>query len=84
MHDRYAEPHPAAKWPLSANISDPVRASIVCESPAQLLGAVGWFKNSGPITNSASDESLVLLRAKNKFAFPRTEVCHFSIFDCVT
>ena len=27
----------AAAWPLCANILDPVRASVVCSGPAQIL-----------------------------------------------
>jgi hypothetical protein len=28
---RYSPPHPAAVWPLTANILDPIRLSIVCQ-----------------------------------------------------
>ena len=34
---RYAPPHPKATWPLSANILDPVRASVVCSGPSQII-----------------------------------------------
>ena len=34
---RYAPPHPKAVWPLSANILDPVRASVVCSGPSQII-----------------------------------------------
>ena len=34
---RYAPPHPKAIWPLSANILDPVRASVVCSGPSQII-----------------------------------------------
>ena len=32
----YAPPHPAGHWPLSANILDPVRLSLVCDGPGQV------------------------------------------------
>ena len=30
-------------WPLCANILDPVRASVVCSGPAEILRVLGWF-----------------------------------------
>ncbi len=33
----YAPPHPRCKWPLAANILDPVRVSLVCHGAAQVL-----------------------------------------------
>ena len=32
-----------AAWPLCANILDPVRASVVCGGPGQMLQVAGWF-----------------------------------------
>ncbi len=43
-------PHPCSKWPLSANIADPVRASIICNGPAQILQAVHWFQDATAAT----------------------------------
>ena len=34
---KYAPPHPRGVWPLAANILDPLRASVVCDGPAQIL-----------------------------------------------
>jgi hypothetical protein len=34
---KYGPPHPGARRPLSANILDPVRASVVCTGASQLL-----------------------------------------------
>jgi hypothetical protein len=34
---KYGPPHPECRWPLSANILDPVRASVVCTGASQLL-----------------------------------------------
>ncbi len=34
---KYGPPHPGGRWPLSANILDPVRASVVCSGASQLL-----------------------------------------------
>ncbi len=51
-------------WPLPANIQDPVRASIVCEYPTQILQVLNWFVGGN------SDEKFTVIRIKNKFAFP--------------
>jgi hypothetical protein len=40
IRGRYAPPHPRGEWPLCANIMDPVRTSVVCNSPAKILEVV--------------------------------------------
>ncbi len=71
------------KWPLCANILDPVRASVVCNGPAQILQVLQWFAGSNPsrtsevqetIENGATVRLLPLCRVKNKFAFPKEEL----------
>jgi hypothetical protein len=57
-----------AQWPLSANILDPVRASIVCNGAAPILEVVGWFTKHG------GEEGLRVCRIKNKFSFRRDEL----------
>jgi hypothetical protein len=67
---RYAPPHPAAVWPLCANILDPVRLSLVVEGPARLLDVAMLF-------TGAEDDcttGLPVLRVKNLFALSRSEV----------
>jgi hypothetical protein len=64
---RYAPPHPAAIWPLSANILDPVRLSLVVDGPALMLEVAQWFTGN----NSAE---LRVLRVKNRFALQRAEI----------
>ena len=34
---KYVAPHPKAVWPLSANILDPIRASVVCSGPSEMI-----------------------------------------------
>jgi hypothetical protein len=60
---RYAPPHPRSRWPLAANILDPVRCSVVCQGPAQILQAAphphtqiiccviecSWTRNEVPV-----------------------------------
>eukprot|EP00291_Cryptomonas_curvata_P027473 CAMPEP_0172208936 /NCGR_PEP_ID=MMETSP1050-20130122/34795_1 /TAXON_ID=233186 /ORGANISM="Cryptomonas curvata, Strain CCAP979/52" /LENGTH=560 /DNA_ID=CAMNT_0012888675 /DNA_START=1 /DNA_END=1683 /DNA_ORIENTATION=- len=58
----YAPPHPSSIWPLCANIMDPVRATIVCSSPAEILQVAGWF------SNHEDETSLIVCRVKNKFS----------------
>ena len=50
-------------WPYSANILDPVRASIVCDGPNEILETFAWFASRDSATG------LRLCRVKNKFAF---------------
>ena len=74
--DRYAPPHSSAVWPLSANILDPVRASVICCEPSHILEAVSWFQEAESKIGSAEcyENEFTILRAKNKFALPREEV----------
>jgi hypothetical protein len=55
-------------WPYSANILDPVRASIVCDGPNEILESFAWFESR----NSAT--GLRICRVKNKFAFKNEEL----------
>jgi hypothetical protein len=59
---KYLPPHPAATWPLSANILDPVRASVICCGANQMVQIVQWFVLGGPAVG------LRVFRVKNKFA----------------
>jgi hypothetical protein len=67
---KYAPPHPRARWPLSANILDPVRVSVVCEGPSQVLETVEWFMRLDPDQRRV----MAVVRAKNKFSDAREEV----------
>jgi hypothetical protein len=65
-----------AKWPLCANILDPVRAAVVCSGPAEILEVLDWFLGRGE-KGAAGGEGLRLLpvcRIKNKFAFSKDEI----------
>lgn len=91
---RYAPPHPCATWPLTANIADPVRTSIICSGPAQLIQAVKWFEDSAAassiehlnctpdITSGASRPQPgnigPVLRTKNMFYMSRSMVHNIS------
>ena len=59
-----------AEWPLTACILDPVRASVVCEGPAQMLEAVKWFTCQ---PQGRRSHQLVPCRIKNKFARERAD-----------
>jgi hypothetical protein len=73
-------------WPRCAQILDPVRASVVCGGPAQMLEVADWFLQNGGslpelsrIEESKSCEAgriaaLPVCRIKNKFAFSRDEL----------
>ncbi len=60
---KYAHPHPRAEWPLCANILDPIRASIVCCGPRQVLRVLSW------LLEQQDPAGLKICRVKNKFAF---------------
>ncbi len=71
-----------AGWPLCANILDPVRSSVVCRGPAQILQVFQWFGGSNPrMMNEFHEEAqsttvrlMPISRVKNKFAFPKEEL----------
>ena len=65
---KYVLPHPMAIWPLSSNILDPVRASLVCDGPEHMLEVLSWF------TGGEAETGLRVCRIKNKFAFADAEV----------
>jgi hypothetical protein len=62
-----------AAWPHSAAIMDPVRLSIVCTGPSQIVQAANWFV-SGSRGSFVSEKELPVLRVKNKFAFAPEEL----------
>ncbi len=79
----YATESNGGGWPLCANILDPVRSSVVCSGPAQILEVFKWFAGSNPSMMSdfqevAQSRGTVRLmpfsRVKNKFAFPKEEL----------
>ena len=60
---KYGQGHPRGRWPLAANILDPVRATVVCEGAQQILEIVEWFgtaKKSGVL-------GIKICRIKNRF-----------------
>ncbi len=65
-----------AKWPLCANILDPVRASVVCSGPAEILEVLDWFLGRGDngATGRERPRLLPVCRIKNKFAFSKEEI----------
>eukprot|EP00277_Geminigera_cryophila_P009701 CAMPEP_0179406640 /NCGR_PEP_ID=MMETSP0799-20121207/1011_1 /TAXON_ID=46947 /ORGANISM="Geminigera cryophila, Strain CCMP2564" /LENGTH=1271 /DNA_ID=CAMNT_0021177735 /DNA_START=198 /DNA_END=4013 /DNA_ORIENTATION=+ len=65
---KYIAPHPACRWPLTANIMDPVRVTLVCSGPNHLLQTVRWF------VASQAQSGLTVSRIKNKFLLPESEV----------
>jgi hypothetical protein len=62
-----------APWPHSAAILDPVRLSIVCAGPSQIVQAANWFISGSKIEARGAKE-LPVLRVKNKFAFAPDEL----------
>jgi len=77
---KYAPPDPRGTWPLSANILDPVRTSIVCSGgPAQILEVANWIVAGSGATASGqtslkSCAQLTVIRTKNRFSQPRDQV----------
>jgi len=53
---------PEMELPLAANILDPVRATVVCDGPAEMLEVAQWLLNHG------EKEQIPVVRVKNKFA----------------
>ena len=65
---KYMPPHARSKWPLTANIMDPVRLAIVCDGAKHVLQVVHWFLMTQASTG------LTVCRIKNKFLVPEREV----------
>ena len=78
------------KWPLCANILDPVRASVVCNGPAEILEIFNWFTGrtvasqkgvdrgqeleDGTASSNVGNVLMPVCRVKNKFALPKEEL----------
>jgi hypothetical protein len=63
-----------AAWPLTAQILDPVRASVVCQGPAEILEVAHWFLEEGRAAARGGRECqsrLKVCRVKNKFALEK-------------
>jgi hypothetical protein len=56
-------------WPQSARIVDPIRASIVCNGPAQILEAFLWFSQG-----LDGRPRVPICRVKNRFSFDKGEI----------
>ncbi len=84
-----AEDSSCGGWPLSANILDPVRASVVCRGPSQILQVLKWFTGREPTARGVDgcgaqadacgsgvidSPVLPVCRVKNKFAFAKEDL----------
>jgi len=58
---KYAPPYPHSQWPLTAHITDPVRLSVVCSGPSDVMQTVRLF------VDTQSQTGLTVCRIKNKF-----------------
>jgi hypothetical protein len=58
----YGVPGSTGVWPFAASILDPVRVSVVCEGPSQILQVLSWFNDS------CEETGLPVCRIKNGFA----------------
>lgn len=66
------------QWPFCSNILDPIRASIVCNSPSQIMQVFNWF------TAGDSDGicEMPVCKVKNKFSFAQDELVGGSVYLC--
>ena len=72
MREKLLEYHEeGAEWPLTACILDPVRASIVCNGPAEMMEVIGWILASA---HAESGSGLHVCRIKNKFSLRREQL----------
>jgi hypothetical protein len=90
----YVSEDGAGAWPLCANILDPVRASVVCSGPAQILQVFEWFtglrRAEAGMDKDMKDANecaaaslrLPVCRVKNKFAFKKEELVGGYEFIC--
>ena len=67
-------------WPHCANILDPVRASVVCSGPAEILEVFNWFtgkfavREDGTAPSHVGNVLMPVCRVKNKFALAKEEL----------
>mmetsp|Transcript_14218 Transcript_14218/g.30377 ORF Transcript_14218/g.30377 Transcript_14218/m.30377 type:complete len:1807 (+) Transcript_14218:1506-6926(+) len=59
-----------AAWPLCAQILDPVRASVVCSGPAQIIEVASWFVSE----QNVGGGPLTVCRVKNKFSLANADL----------
>ena len=64
----YMLPSPKGVWPLTANILDPVRLSLVTNGPSHIRQLVRWF------LEKPGAFGFTVCRLKNAFALPRSLV----------
>ncbi len=57
-----------AAWPLTGCILDPVRASVVCAGPEEMMEVLRWFEGREEQTG------LKVVRVKNKFGFKKEDL----------
>ena len=77
----YIKEENGENWPLCANILDPVRASVVCNGPSEILQVFSWFAGTCPAVGGDAHETAgttvrlaPVCRVKNKFAFRKEEL----------
>jgi hypothetical protein len=58
-----------APWPRAGSILDPVRATVVCEGPAEMLEVAGWF-----LSGDGAGHRFPVCRVKNKFAHDKGDL----------
>jgi hypothetical protein len=60
-----------APWPRAGSILDPVRATVVCQGPADMLEVARWFLSE---EGREGRPGLPVCRIKNKFAHDKEEL----------
>jgi hypothetical protein len=66
MREKVAEyREEGAPWPRAGSILDPVRATVVCEGPANILEVAGWFLSDD---RRGEGFKFPVCRIKNKFS----------------
>jgi hypothetical protein len=61
-----------APWPRAGSILDPVRATVVCEGPAEMLEVASWFLSGAD--GGGQQGQFPVCRVKNKFAHDGDEL----------
>ena len=64
-----------AEWPLTACILDPVRASVVCDGPAQMMEVINWIL-------SGDSTGMSVCKIKNKFSMETCQLVSYDNKDC--
>ena len=71
-----------AQWPRAGSILDPVRATVVCQGPANMIEIAEWFLTGASCDKGYNTGRLTVCKIKNKFAMSKKELVGICLCGC--